>query len=91
MKKWQSEYNAQVRALEKGMVKGFEGLDTDTVEEINAMKEMEKAKVQIREREERKAVTQGTTNGPTAPKMNITVSLSGPFVALDLFRNYETG
>jgi proline-rich protein PRCC len=74
VKKWEAEYNAHVRALEKGMVKGFEGLETAVVEEIDAMKEMEKAKVEIREREERKAVTQGADGGPVAPKININVS-----------------
>lgn len=76
VKKWEAEYNAHVRALEKGMVKGFEGLETAAVEEVDAMKEMEKAKVEIREREERKAVTQGADGGPVAPKMNINVSIS---------------
>ncbi|KAF8077911.1 mitotic checkpoint regulator, MAD2B-interacting-domain-containing protein [Lyophyllum atratum] len=60
VKKWQDDYNAHVRALEKGMVKGFEGLETAAVEEVNAMKEMEKAKREIKDREDRKAVTQGT-------------------------------
>lgn len=55
------------------MVKGFEGLETATVEEVNAMKEMEKAKVEIQEREERKAITKGADGGPVAPKMNINV------------------
>ncbi|KAF9464739.1 mitotic checkpoint regulator, MAD2B-interacting-domain-containing protein [Collybia nuda] len=78
VKKWEAEYNAHVRALEKGTEKGFEGLETATIEEVDAMKEMEKAKVEIKEREERKAVTQGAGGGPVAPKMNINASkLSG--------------
>ena len=72
-KKWQEEYNAQVRALEKGAVKGFEGLDHSAVGEVDAMKEMERAKKEIQEREERKAITMGAGGAPAAPRMNITV------------------
>jgi hypothetical protein len=61
--------------LEKGKAKGFEGLDTAAVEEVDAMKEMEKAKVELKEREERKAVTKGADGGPVAPKMTLNVSL----------------
>lgn len=75
MKKWENEYNAHVRALEKGTIKGFEGLQNADVEEIDALKEMEKAKKEIQEREEKKAVTQGAGGGPIAPKMNINVRL----------------
>lgn len=64
-----------MRALEKGAVKGFEGLDTAAVEEVDAMKEMERAKVELKEREERKAVTRGAGGGPVAPKMTLNVSL----------------
>ncbi|KAF8964042.1 hypothetical protein BDZ97DRAFT_939484 [Flammula alnicola] len=73
MKKWEREYNAHVRALEKGTIKGFEGLQNADVEEIDALKEMEKAKKEIQEREEKKAVTKGADGGPVAPKMNISV------------------
>ena len=73
MKKWEKEYNAHVRALEKGTIKGFEDLQNADVEEIDALKEMEKAKKEIRDREEKKAVTQGADGGPVAPKMNINV------------------
>jgi hypothetical protein len=65
-----------VRALEKGAVKGFEGLDTAAVEEVNAMKEMERAKIELQDREEKKAVTRGADGGPIAPKMTITVSFT---------------
>lgn len=65
-----------MRALEKGAAKGFEGLDSSSVEEVDAMKEMEKAKLELRIREERKAITQGAGGGDAKPKMNITVSLS---------------
>ena len=73
MKKWEHDYNSQLRALEKGAIKGFEGLQDAPVEEIDALKEMEKAKKEIQEREEKKAVTRGAGGGPVAPKMNINV------------------
>ena len=73
MKNWEHEYNSQLRALEKGVIKGFEGLKDAPVEEIDALKEMEKAKKEIQEREEKKAVTLGAGGGPVAPKMNINV------------------
>lgn len=38
------------------------------------MKEMEKAKEQMREREEKKAVTKGAGGGPAEPKVKLTVS-----------------
>ncbi|KIM49077.1 hypothetical protein M413DRAFT_15276 [Hebeloma cylindrosporum] len=72
--KWENEYNAHLRALEKGTIKGFEGLRGASVEEVDAMKEMEKAKKEIKEREEKKAITQGAGGGPVAPKMNINAS-----------------
>ncbi|KAI1795838.1 mitotic checkpoint regulator, MAD2B-interacting-domain-containing protein [Ganoderma leucocontextum] len=68
--KWKKEYDAHVRALEKGTMKGFEGAE-DHAEEVNALKEMEKAKQDIQEREERKALTTGSAEVPVAPKMNI--------------------
>ncbi|KAG6814373.1 hypothetical protein H0H92_010959 [Tricholoma furcatifolium] len=74
VKKWQDEYDAHVRALEKGMAKGFEDLESSAVEEVDAMAEMERAKREIQEREERKAVTQGAAGGPSAPKMTMTAS-----------------
>ncbi|KAJ7449851.1 mitotic checkpoint regulator, MAD2B-interacting-domain-containing protein [Mycena latifolia] len=73
-KKWQAEYNAHVRALEKGQVKGFEGLDSAAVEEVDAAKEMEKAKLEMRERESRKAVTRGADGAPAAPNIKLTAS-----------------
>ena len=76
LKKWENDYNSQLRALEKGTIKGFEGLEDAPVEEIDALKEMEKAKKEIQEREEKKAVTHGAGGGPVAPKMNINVGCS---------------
>jgi hypothetical protein len=60
--------------LEKGQVKGFEDLDKAAVEEVDAMKEMEKAKLEIQERESRKAVTRGADGAPSAPNIKLTVS-----------------
>lgn len=74
-KKWQDEYNAQVRALEKRAVKGFEALDSSFVEEVDAKKEMERAKKELQEREEKKAITMGAGGGPAEPKMKINVCL----------------
>lgn len=72
-KKWKADYDAHVRALEKNMEKGFEGAETGETQEVNAMREIEKAKVEIKEREEKKALTQGADGAPAAPKMNIKV------------------
>jgi hypothetical protein len=72
-KKWQKDYHAHVRALEKGAVKGFEGLESADAQEIDAQEVMEKAKREIQEREERKAITHGASGAPTAPRMNIQV------------------
>ncbi|KAH9952014.1 mitotic checkpoint regulator, MAD2B-interacting-domain-containing protein [Amylocystis lapponica] len=68
--KWKRDYDAHVRALEKGKVKGFEDADTEA-REFNAQREMEKAKVEIQELEERKALTNGAADEAAAPKMNI--------------------
>ncbi|OJT04305.1 hypothetical protein TRAPUB_4939 [Trametes pubescens] len=69
--KWKREYDAHVRALEKGKVKGFEDLDAEGLQEVNALQEMEKAKKEVQELEERKALTNGADAAPEAPKMNI--------------------
>ncbi|KZT09492.1 uncharacterized protein LAESUDRAFT_810502 [Laetiporus sulphureus 93-53] len=69
--RWKREYDEHVRALEKGVVKGFEAIETEGAEEINASRVMEKAKKEIQEREERKALTTGDAEVPAAPKMNI--------------------
>ncbi|KAK0459760.1 mitotic checkpoint regulator, MAD2B-interacting-domain-containing protein [Desarmillaria tabescens] len=78
LKRWQKEYNDQVRALEKGVAKGFEGMEKDGMEDVDAKTEMERAKKEIKEREERKAITKGAGDAPEKPKMNINASkLSG--------------
>lgn len=71
--KWKKEYDAHVRALEKGIEKGFEGADAEDTTEVNALSEMERAKKEIQEREERKALTMAGDEVPAAPKMNIKV------------------
>ena len=70
--KWKKEYDDHVRALEKGKVKGFERAEEEA-EEVNALEEMEKAKLEIQEREQRKALTTAGAAVPAAPKMNIKV------------------
>ncbi|KAF8625793.1 hypothetical protein AX15_005180 [Amanita polypyramis BW_CC] len=74
VKRWQDEYNAHVRALEKGTAKGFEGYDSASTQDVDTQKEMERAKVELKEREERKALTKGAGMGPSAPKMKMTAS-----------------
>lgn len=71
--KWKREYDAHVRALEKGKVKGFEDLDESNMQEIDPVEEMERAKKEVQEREERKALTKGAGAGPAEPKMKMTV------------------
>lgn len=72
-KKWKKEYDNHVRALEKGIEKGFENVERDGATEVNALEEMERAKTEIQEREEKKALTQASGEVPDAPKMNIKV------------------
>lgn len=61
-----------MRRLEKGAAKGFEGYEEEA-SEVDAMKEMERAKVEIKEREERKALTKAA--GPVEePRMKLSVS-----------------
>ncbi|KAI0690029.1 mitotic checkpoint regulator, MAD2B-interacting-domain-containing protein [Cytidiella melzeri] len=76
--KWKRDYDKHVRALEKGVRKGFEGVEREGVTEVNAAKEMERAKLEIQEREEKKALTMADGATPAAPKMNIKgAALSG--------------
>ncbi|KAJ3568588.1 hypothetical protein NP233_g5607 [Leucocoprinus birnbaumii] len=76
-RKWQKEYDDYVRGLEKGTLKGFEGYE-DSASEVDAMKEMEKARVEIKEREERKALSKGATGPAEEPRMKFNASkLSG--------------
>jgi hypothetical protein len=70
--KWKADYDREVRALEK-KEKGFEDVDTGDTQEVNALREMEKAKKEVQEREEKKALTQGAGGEAAAPKMNIKV------------------
>ncbi len=72
-KKWKKAYEDHVRALEKGVEKGFEDVERDGAQEVNALKEMERAKKEVQEREEKKALTAGAANNAAAPNMNIKV------------------
>ncbi|KAG1782571.1 mitotic checkpoint regulator, MAD2B-interacting-domain-containing protein [Suillus placidus] len=67
VKKWQKEYDAQVRALEKGEVER----EAEEAAEVNMQTEMEKARKEIKEREDRKALTGIKTGEPEQPRMNI--------------------
>ncbi|KAF7304910.1 hypothetical protein MKEN_01205300 [Mycena kentingensis (nom. inval.)] len=75
-KKWQAEYDAHVRALEKGTAKGFEEVDRAEVTEVDAAKEMERAKREVQELEARKAITAGIRAGPAEPSIKLTQSKS---------------
>jgi proline-rich protein PRCC len=68
-KKWQNDYDKHVRDLERGKIKGFEDVDKASMEEVDAQQEMERARVEIKQREERKALTEGAGGGPSAPRM----------------------
>lgn len=61
------------------MVKGFEDLESAQVEDVDAMAEMERAKREIQEREERKAITQGAGGAPAAPRMTLNVGWASFF------------
>lgn len=66
--------------MEKNPEKGFEGADGDSTVEVNTMEEMERAKREIQEREEAKALTQGGSGEQkAAPKMNVKVCISSNF------------
>ena len=76
-KKWQKEYDAHVRALEKG-TKGFEAYDEGDAAEVDAAAEMEKAREEVQVQEERKALTGANQHAGATPKMNIKgAALSG--------------
>lgn len=71
--RWQREYNAQIRAYEKGagMDRGFEGATADgATSEVNALDQLDEAR---RVREERMELTKRTRVEGEAkmPKMNI--------------------
>lgn len=72
-KKWQKDYEKYIRNLEKGKLeKGFEDLDRVGISgEVDPVAEMEKAKVHVKELEERKQLTHGAGSGPEAPRMNV--------------------
>lgn len=71
VKKWQKEYDDHVRALEKGEVeKGAE-----EAAEVNMQKEMEKARIEVKEREDRKALTGVKSGEQEKPRMNVQVRM----------------
>jgi len=71
-KKWKAEYDKHIRALEKSQYDP----ETDGAQDIDMAAEMEKARREIKEREDKKALTSGNTgqneNGePVMPRMNV--------------------
>ncbi|KAI6150422.1 mitotic checkpoint regulator, MAD2B-interacting-domain-containing protein [Pisolithus tinctorius] len=71
-RKWQAEYDKQIRELEKSQY----NLQTEDVQDVDMAAEMEKARREIQVREERKALTAGKANNnadgePEMPKMNV--------------------
>jgi proline-rich protein PRCC len=71
VKKWQKEYDAHVRALEKGEVER----EAEEAAEVNMGKEMEKARREVKEREDRKALTGIKTGEQEKPRMNVQVRM----------------
>jgi proline-rich protein PRCC len=68
--KWKRAYDAHVRALERG-AKGFEAYDAERAQEVDGEAERARARVEVQEREERKALTTGAQGEPAAPRMNV--------------------
>lgn len=73
-KQWQKEYDDHVRKLEKGAIRGFEAMDDSSTAEINAEEERERAKIEVQEREERKALTNSVLQS-TTPTIKLTVRI----------------
>ncbi|KAH8833671.1 mitotic checkpoint regulator, MAD2B-interacting-domain-containing protein [Flagelloscypha sp. PMI_526] len=74
LKEWQRDYNKHLKALEKGVDRGFEGAEAEDTAHINAMEETAKMQALHRDREERKKLTQGDNEEPAQPRMTITAS-----------------
>lgn len=72
-KRWKKEYDAYVRALEQGKTRGFEDMDESTMGEVDAKAEMERAKEEVKAREERKDLTRDK-GAPAMPKMKLTAA-----------------
>ncbi|KAI6045773.1 mitotic checkpoint regulator, MAD2B-interacting-domain-containing protein [Pisolithus marmoratus] len=71
-RKWQAEYDKQIRTLEKSQY----NLQTGDMQDVDMAAEMEKARREIQVREERKALTTGfagkdADGEPEMPKMNV--------------------
>jgi len=60
-----------VRALEKGEVER----EAEEAAEVNMQKEMEKARIEVKEREDRKALTGVKTGEQEKPRMNVQVRI----------------
>ncbi|TFK95555.1 mitotic checkpoint regulator, MAD2B-interacting-domain-containing protein [Pterulicium gracile] len=71
--KWKKEYDSYVRALEQGKTRGFEDMDESTMGEVDAHAEMERAKEEVKAREERKDLTRDK-GAPAMPKMKLTAA-----------------
>ena len=70
--KWKADYDKHIRALEKSQYE----FDKDGGQDVDMAAEMEKARREIKEREDRKALTTGNVgqdeNGdPAMPRMNV--------------------
>ncbi|KIJ59196.1 hypothetical protein HYDPIDRAFT_44162 [Hydnomerulius pinastri MD-312] len=68
--KWKADYDKQIRALEKSQ------FEAEGAQDVDMAAEMEKARREIKEREERKALTTGKAGQkedgePEMPKMNV--------------------
>ena len=60
-----------MRALEKGEVER----EAEEAAEVNMQKEMEKARIEVKEREDRKALTGVKTGEQEKPRMNVQVRI----------------
>ena len=71
-RKWKAEYDKHIRALEKSQYQP----ETDGAQDVDMAAEMEKARREIKEREDKKALTAGKTGqnddgDPAMPRMNV--------------------
>jgi len=65
--KWQKDYDDYVRKLEKGATT----VETADAQEVDLQQEMEKSKKELKEREDRKAITKDKDGEPDKPRMNV--------------------
>lgn len=69
--KWTKEYEAQIRAYERGMDKGFEGAESEGTIEVNAEDQYDAAR---KEREERMALTSRAAREGEMKVPNMTIN-----------------